>query len=173
MRRPPAWVLVPLALLSVGALQGALTAWSPGLGRIDGLMIAAGLLALRLPFRGAVLAGAAAGLLQDAMAGGLFGLHAFSKTATIAALAAAGTVFLVRGPLAEGTLVGIATAAEAVLVKLLLLFLSWPGSDPLGPMLGRGLFTGATCALLLAGGPRLVALYRSRRGRARARLRFR
>lgn len=162
---------VVLLLLGLGAIQTTLTqAWAP-LGLADLLMAAAGLLALRLDFNRAVLTGAAAGLVQDSLAGGLIGLHAFAKTAVNAVLSSLGQFFVVRGQLASSVVVGIAAVAEASIVRLLLAFLGWPGAEPGSWIVGRGAVTAVVCAAFLVGGPQVVMMVNRRRNRSRIRLR--
>jgi len=155
------------ALLLVGLVQNALTqAWSP-LGRIDGLMMLTGFLALRLRFVPAVATGAVAGLVQDSLAGGLIGLHAFAKTVVAAVLGSIGGVLMLRGQLAEALIIGVGTFAEGLIVRSLLLFLGWPGLDSGGLVLGRSVTTGLVMGLLLVGVPRARLEWKARRGRRR------
>lgn len=158
-------------LLGVGVAQSIVTqVWSP-LGLVDGLMIAVGLLALRLPFPAAVLSGAFAGFLQDSLAGGLIGLHAFAKTAASAMIASLGAVLMVRGPLAEALVIGVAAFVESAIVRTLLLFLNWPGAEGAPLVLGRGLGTALLCGTLLIAGPRVGMRWRLWRSRSQLTLR--
>ena len=111
MRSPLVRVLAVGALLvGVGALQTLAHQVSATLGLVDAMMIAVGLVALRASFAGAVWTGAVGGLIQDALAGGIVGLHAFAKTLAAAALAVVGDFLAIRGQLAEATIVAAATA---------------------------------------------------------------
>lgn len=158
-------------LVVVGALQTVLTdTWMP-LGLLDPLMVATGLLALRLPFVPAVFTGAAAGLVQDSLSGGLLGLHAFAKTAVAAALTSLGQFLVVRGELASAIVIGLGALAEGLIVKLLLLLLSWPGGEALPWTVGRAAGTAFLTAAFLLGLPRVVMSWK--RWRQRPRLRFR
>lgn len=154
-------------LLVVASVQNVLTQMWPPIGFFDALMVTTGLLALRLPLPEAVLYGAVAGLAQDGLAGGLIGLHAFSKTAVAALLTSLGTILMVRGPLAEALLIGVATVVEALIVGVLLAFLGWPGSAVTLVVLARGAGTAALCATFLLGGPWVVSSWRRRQARPR------
>jgi rod shape-determining protein MreD len=154
---------VVAGLLFLGTAQTLLPQlWLP-LGRIDLMMIAIGLMALRSSFAGAVWTGAIGGLIQDGLAGGIIGLHAFAKTAVAAALALLADFFAVRGQLAEAVIVGVATAAEAVLVRALLGFLGWPGPESTTGLLARAGVTGLACGIATVGVPFLLAVWRRRR----------
>lgn len=158
-------------LLLLGGVQTVLTdAWPP-LGLLDPLMVATGLLALRLEFVPAVLTGAAAGLVQDSLAGGILGLHAFAKTAVAATLASLGGFLVVRGELASAVVIGLGAVVEGLIVRLLLLFLGWPGGESLAWILGRGLGTAFLTAVFLLGLPRVVMSWRRWRQRPRLRIR--
>jgi len=152
-------------LLLVGTVQTLLPQlWMP-LGHIDGLMIAVGLVALRSSFAGAVWTGALGGLIQDSLAGGIIGLHAFAKTAVAAGLALLADSFAVRGQLAEAVIVATATAVEGVIVRGLLLFLGWPGAESTAVLITRAGVTGLVCGLGTVGLPFLMATWRRWRGR--------
>ena len=97
-----------VVLLALGLAQIFLPQVWSGLGAIDWLLIYVALHALRGRFRGAVLVGAAAGLIQDGLSGGIIGLHAFAKTSVAALIAALGGLLVVRGPLPETLVVGAA-----------------------------------------------------------------
>lgn len=162
---------IVLLLLGVGLVQTTLGQIAPPFGAVDGLMIAAGLLALRLPFQPAVMTGAFAGLVQDSLGGGIIGLHAFAKTAVMAVLASMGTVVVVRGQLAEAVVIGIATVAEGVIVRGMLIFLDWPTADTTAAIISRGLATGATCGIITILAPRAVVGWQRWRRRSRMSLR--
>ncbi len=154
--------LVALFLL-VGTVQTLLPQiWMP-LGYVDGMMIAVGLVALRTSFAGAVWAGALGGLIQDSLAGGIIGLHAFAKATVAAGLALLADGFAVRGQLAEAMIVAVATALEGVIVRALLLFLGWPGAESPGVLLMQAGVTGMICGLGSVGLPFLVASWNRRR----------
>lgn len=151
--------------LLVGTVQTLLPQIGLPLGYIDGMMIAVGLVALRASFTGAVWAGALGGLIQDSLAGGIIGLHAFAKTAVAAGLALLADAFAVRGQLAEAVIVAVAAAVEGVIVRALLLFLGWPGVESTGVLIARAGVTGLVCGLGTVGIPLLVASWRQRRRR--------
>ncbi len=156
--------LVVLFLL-IGTAQTLLPQlWLP-LGYIDGMMIAVGLVALRTSFAGAVWTGALGGLIQDSLAGGIIGLHAFAKTAVAAGLAVLADSFAVRGQLAEAVIVATATAVEGVIVRGLLLFLGWPGAESTTALMTRAGVTGLVCGLATVGLPAIVASWKRRRRR--------
>jgi len=158
---------IGVGMLVIAVVQNTLTSlWQP-LGLFDGLMILAGLLAFRLRFAPAVLGGAAAGLIQDSLAGGLIGLHAFAKTAVTSLLSSLGGVLMVRGQLAEALLIGGAAVLEAAVARLLLLFLGWPGAEPVTTVLARGVATGLLCGAFLLGWPWVVTKWQRRRQRPR------
>ena len=157
------------AFVAVGAAQTMLhQLWAP-LGLVDGMMIAVGLIALRASFAGAVWAGAIGGLIQDSLAGGIVGLHAFAKTVAAAAMAVVGDFLAIRGQLAEAMIIAAAAALEATITRLLLLFLGWPASD--GPLiiLLRAGATGIVCGILTVGVPLLISNYQAWRRRPRLR----
>lgn len=158
-------------LLLAGGLQTVATAtWWP-LGAFDLLMVACGILALRGPWGGSVVAGSTAGFIQDALAGGLLGLHALSKTAVCAAINSLANVMVVRGPLAESLLIGAAAIGEALITRMVLAAISWPGSESLGWTLARGPATAILAGVLLLGRPAVVMWWQGRRSRARLRFR--
>lgn len=158
-------------LLLLGVVQTAATALALPLGLLDPLMVATGLLALRLGYVPAVFTGAAAGLIQDGLAGGLIGLHAFAKTAVAAVISSLNRFLVVRGELASSLVVGAAAVAEGLIVRLLLLFLGWPGGEGAAWILGRGFGTMMLSAAFLIGVPRVVMGFRRRRRRPRIHLR--
>lgn len=136
-------------ILAVGALQTVLAdTWAP-LGLVDGLMIVAGLLALRLSYPAALITAGFAGLVQDSLAGGLLGVHSFSKTAVAAALNSMGSVLVVRGQLAEAIVIGGAAFLDGVIAGTLMVFLDWPQQQPLAVIGLRGIATGVVCAAFL------------------------
>lgn len=152
-----------LLFLLVGTAQTLLPqVWAP-FGYIDGMMIAVGLVALRTSFAGAVWTGALGGLIQDSLAGGILGLHAFAKTAVAAGLALLADSFAVRGQLAEAAIVAAATAIEGMIVRALLLFLGWPGVQSTGELIVRAGVSGTVCGLGTVGIPLLVASWKQRR----------
>lgn len=158
-------------LLVAGLLQISLAdLWLP-LGAVDLLMIASGLLALRLPFVPTIFTGAAAGLVQDSLAGGLIGLHAFAKTAVTAGLNSLGHFLVVRGELASAVVIGLAAMVESIIVRLLLSFLQWPGDPSPLWLIGRGLGTTLACGFFLIAGPRVVMMTQRRRRSPGIRLR--
>lgn len=157
-------------LLVLGVVQITLGDLWWGFGFVDLLMIAAGLLALRMRFAPAILTGAAAGLVQDSLGGGLIGLHAFAKTAVNAGLASVGQFLVVRGEAASALMIGAAAVLEGAIVVALLSFLSWPGGGSPLSLLVRGAVTGLACGLYLLLAPRVVMGIKNRRRRSGIRL---
>lgn len=154
-------------ILVVGALQTVLAdAWEP-LGLIDGLMIVAGLLALRLSYPAALITAGFAGLVQDSLAGGLLGVHSFSKTVVAAALNSMGSVLVVRGQLAEAIVIGGSAFLDGVIAGALMTFLDWPPQQPLTVIALRGFATGAVCAAFLLLRPWVLMKWRRWRTRPR------
>ena len=154
-------------LLFVGVVQTRLTQLSVPLALLDPLMVVTGILALRLPFVPAIFTGAFAAVVQDSLAGGLVGLHAFSKTLVAAALASLGKVLVVRSEVASALVIGVAAIIEGAVARALLVFLGWPGSEAPGWVLGRGLGTILLAVIVLVIVPQMAARWRRRRGRPR------
>ena len=100
-------------------------------------------------FRRSILLGAGAGLIQDGLAGGIIGLHAFAKTAVAAVIAMFGSLLAVRGPLLEALITGVATALEGLIVIAWQVMLRRPVS--LGPidLLVRAVATGVATMVVL------------------------
>lgn len=119
------------ALLALGTLQIFLPLVWSGLGAVDWLLIYIVLQSLRVSFRHAILLGAGGGLVQDALSGGIIGLHAFAKTAVAAVIASFGGLLVVRGPIAEAIVTGAAALLESLLVVTWQVLLESPMS--LGP----------------------------------------
>jgi len=161
-----AGLLLGLALLQVFLPQ----VWSP-LGAVDWLLIYIVHESLRSSFQRSILTGAGGGLLQDGLAGGIVGLHAFAKTAVAAVIASFGSFLVVRGPLLQALVTGVATLAEGLIVAFWQAMLGRPVSmGPLDIVL-RALATGIATALLLAAARRWQqrALQKGRGGAKAAR----
>jgi rod shape-determining protein MreD len=105
-----------VSLFALGVVQVFLPQVWSGFGAIDWLLIYIVVQALRSSFRTSVLLGAGGGLIQDSLAGGILGLHAFAKTSVAALIAAFGGLLVVRGPLPEAIVVGAAAALEGLIV---------------------------------------------------------
>ncbi len=164
---------IVVLMLVVGTFQTTLTQMVPPLGLVDGLMVAAGLLALRRTFAASVVIGALAGFVQDSLSGGIVGLHAFAKTVVAALITSLGNVIVVRGPLAEAIVIGAAAMIESMIIRSLLDFFAWPGMEPLATVAARGGATAMACGVITVGGPRLVVGWHGRRKRSRLSLRRR
>lgn len=138
-------------LLGLGLVQTFLpTVWAP-LGAVDWLLLPVIHQALRSTARRAIVLGAAAGIIQDALSGGLVGLHGFAKTVVAAITAFFGNLLVVRGAVPEGIITGVASLAEGAIVAAWLLTLSRPAvPGPVGPV-GRALATGIAAVLVQVG----------------------
>jgi cell shape-determining protein MreD len=141
-------------------------AWAP-FASIDGVMIVVGLLALRLSYPAALLTAGFAGIVQDSLAGGLLGVHSFSKTAVVAVLNSMSSVLVVRGQLAEAIVIGAAAFADGLLARMLMAFLDWPPQEPLSALGFRGIGTGITCAAFLLLRPWVLMRWQRWRSRPR------
>jgi rod shape-determining protein MreD len=153
-------VLLGLALLQVSLPQ----VWSP-LGAVDWLLIFIVHESLRGSFQRSVLIGAAGGLVQDGLSLGIVGLHAFAKTSVAAIIASFGSFLVVRGPLLQALVTGVAALGESLIVVFWQAMLGRPVS--MGPLdiVIRALATGIVTALIFAVVRRWQQRVR-RRGRA-------
>ncbi|MCH7824621.1 MAG: rod shape-determining protein MreD [Acidobacteria bacterium] len=141
-------------LFGLGLLQIFLpTVWS-GLGGVDWLLIYVVLQSLQGSFRRSILLGAGAGLIQDGLAGGIIGLHAFAKTTVAAVIATFGSLLVVRGPLLKAAITGVATALEGLIVVAWQLLLGRPASLDAVDILVRAAVTGAATMVILYTGRR-------------------
>ena len=68
---------------------------------------------------GAIFAGIAAGLVQDAYSGAIFGLHAFSLTVCAYAVAYVNSRLVLRGTLAFGACLGSAVIVNELVIYIL------------------------------------------------------
>lgn len=143
-------VLVSIAiLLALGLLQVFLSqVWSI-LGAIDWLVMYIALMALRVSFQRSIVLGAAGGLVQDALSGGIVGLHGFAKTSVAALIAAFGGLLVVRGPLPEALLVAAAATFEGFLVVAWQMMLERPVSLGLVDIVWRAAATSAAAFAVL------------------------
>lgn len=146
-------------LFGLGLLQIFLPQVWSGFGGIDWLIIYVVLQSLRSTFQRSILLGAGAGLIQDGLSGGIIGLHAFAKTTVAALIASFGGLLVVRGPLPEAAVTGVAAALEGLIVIAWQVMLGRPVS--LGPLdlAVRAAATGAAT---------LVVLWTARRWERRA-----
>jgi rod shape-determining protein MreD len=136
-----------VALLALGVLQVFLSQVWTGLGAVDWLLIYVALQSLRHSFRHSILLGAGGGLIQDALSGGIIGLHAFAKTAVAALIATFGGLLVVRGPLPEAIVAAAAAVIESLIVVAWQAMLERPLS--LGPI-DLGVRAGATALATFA-----------------------
>lgn len=155
-------VRIGALLLGIGVVQAFLPRiWTP-LGNVDLLLIFVVYHSLTMRFRNAVLTAAAAGLVQDSLAGAILGLYAFSKTSVAAAVASVGNVLVIRGDLPILGILFLAEIAESALVVLLLANLGRGGSMVFTGSLLRATLTAAAAVI----GTLVVRRFRRwRRGR--------
>lgn len=151
-------------LLALGLLQSfSQVVWSP-LGHVDWLLVAVVHQALRGPFRRAVLLGAVAGLLQDGLSGDIVGLHGFAKTSIAALIASFGSFLVVRGPLPEAIVTGIASFAESAIIVAWLVLLEQSSAVVGLSITGRAIATAVATAVVLSTARR-IQQRRKRRSR--------
>ncbi|MBE21780.1 MAG: rod shape-determining protein MreD [Acidobacteria bacterium] len=141
-----------LLLFGLGLLQIFLPqVWSE-LGRIDWLLMYVVLQSLRSSFRRSILLGAGAGLIQDSLAGGIIGFHAFAKTTVAAIIAMFSSLFVLRGPLSGAMITGLAVIIEGLILMAWQLSLGRPASLRLGDVsLGAAATSAATMLVIYAG----------------------
>jgi rod shape-determining protein MreD len=157
------WILL---LLALGLLQTFTPeVWRP-LGHVDWLLIAVVYMALRGSFREAVIFGAAAGLIQDGLSGDIVGLHGFAKTSMAAFIASFGSFLVVRGPLPEAVVTGIASLLESSIIVAWLVLLGRSYSVSGLSITGRALATAVATAAVFSFG-RWLQQRRKRQSRFR------
>ena len=141
-----------LLLFGLGLLQIFLPqVWSE-LGRIDWLLMYVVLQSLRSSFRRSILLGAGAGLIQDSLAGGIIGFHAFAKTTVAAIIAMFSSLFVLRGPLSGAMITGLAVIIEGLILMAWQLSLGRPASLRLGDVsLGAAATSAVTMLVIYAG----------------------
>ena len=141
-----------LLLFGLGLLQIFLPQVWSGLGRIDWLLMYVVLQSLRSSFRRSILLGAGAGLIQDSLAGGIIGFHAFAKTTVAAIIAMFSSLFVLRGPLSGAMITGLAVIIEGLILMAWQLSLGRPASLRLGDVsLGAAATSAATMLVIYAG----------------------
>ena len=141
-----------LLLFGLGLLQIFLPQVWPELGRIDWLLMYVVLQSLRSSFRRSILLGAGAGLIQDSLAGGIIGFHAFAKTTVAAIIAMFSSLFVLRGPLSGAMITGLAVIIEGLILMAWQLSLGRPASLRLGDVsLGAAATSAATMLVIYAG----------------------
>lgn len=120
---------------------------------------------------GSMLIGSAAGLAQDALTGGLFGLHGFADTVVAWAASRIRQRVVIQQPLQIGMLFALAAAVQLTLL-LFLQFLMLPGADLPGlhVMVIRMVTTGAGGMLLFVFNRRLRERFEVWREKRRRRL---
>ena len=145
-------LLSMLVLLGLGLLQIFLPQVWSGLGRVDWLLMYVVLQSLRSSFRRSILLGAGAGLIQDSLAGGIIGFHAFAKTTVAAIIAMFSSLFVLRGPLSGAMITGLAVIIEGLILMAWQLSLGRPASLRLGDVsLGAAATSAATMLVIYAG----------------------
>ncbi len=123
-----------LLLFGLGLLQIFVPQVWSGLGRIDWLLMYVVLQSLRSSFRRSILLGAGAGLIQDGLAGGIIGLHAFAKTIIAAIITMFSSLFVLRGPLSWSMITGLAVIVERLILMAWHLSLTQPTSLGMGDL---------------------------------------
>ncbi len=120
---------------------------------------------------GSMLAGSAAGLAQDALTGGLFGLHGFADTFVAWAASRLRQRVVIQQPVQVGLLFALAAALQQTLL-VGLQFLMLPGSalPGLAVMALRMVSTGIAGMSLFVLGGRLRASFEALRDKRRRRL---
>ena len=119
-------------------------------GHIDWLLIAVVYMALRSSFREAVILGALAGLMQDGLSREIVGLHGFAKTSIAALISSFGSFLVVRGPLPEAVVTGIASLLESSIVVAWLVLLGRSTSVSGLSITGRAIATAVAAATVLS-----------------------
>ena len=122
-----------------------------GLWPVDWFLIAVGAVAREGDFVRAVLTGASAGFLEDALTQPLLGFNAFAKAAIGYALALVSVRVILGGALAVGATLAVASLAnDAIVAVLARLLLQAPVVLASKEALWRAAATGITGALLEA-----------------------
>jgi rod shape-determining protein MreD len=130
--------------------------------------------ALRSTTAGGQLAGLAAGLVHDGLAGGLYGLHGVADTVVGYLVALAGQRVVVQQQAVRVLLYALAAAGQQLLlVALLLLLVPGPEVPAWGWMLGKVAVTAVLGAFLVGMEASLRRRYGSWQLRRSRRLRFR
>ena len=120
---------------------------------------------------GSLLGGSIAGLVQDALTGGLFGLHGFANTLAAWVAFRVRQRLVIAQPLQIGVLLGLAAGLQQVTLVLLGSLMVPGGELPGVGVLGlRMLTTGILGALIYAGARRFGMRFSSWRERRRRRL---
>ncbi|HJO30219.1 MAG TPA: rod shape-determining protein MreD [Acidobacteriota bacterium] len=156
-----------LLLFGLGLLQIFVPQVWSGLGRIDWLLMYVVLQSLRSSFRRSILLGAGAGLIQDGLAGGIIGLHAFAKTIIAAIITMFSSLFVLRGPLSGAMITGLAVIVERLILMAWHLSLTQPTSLGMGDLWLGVAATSATTMLVVYAGRKWEQrqLVKQRRGR--------
>lgn len=124
---------IALGLLAAAGAQVFLGRLIPGLGtRIDVFMILVAAVARSGARPKSLLAGAAAGAIEDALSGDLFGLNGFSKTAIGYTMAAVTNRVMVQNPVAIAISLASGVLGNALVVATLRFLLAQPEVGP-GP----------------------------------------
>ncbi|MEM8930835.1 MAG: rod shape-determining protein MreD [Acidobacteriota bacterium] len=112
---------------------------------VDPFLVVVVIQALRHPPIGSAFAGSAVGLTQDALSGGLFGLHGFAATAVAWLATITRQRFVIQQPAQVGMLCLVAAAFQQIVLAVLR-FALVPGSEP--PDVLEGVTKMATSAVL-------------------------
>lgn len=158
------------ALVAAAAVQAlGLHLYSGFFVAIDLFLVVAVYFSLDDPPVASMLRGTAAGLVQDALTGGLFGLHGFADTFVAWAASRLRQRVVIQQPLQVGVLFALAAALQHTLL-VALQYLMLPGSllPGLGAMTLRMVATGTVGALVYVAAGHLrrrLTAWRERRRR--------
>ena len=159
------------AAVAVHAAGLHLHALSPQI--LDPFVVLVIYLGLRAPLAPSALAGSVVGLTQDALTGGLYGLHGFANTLVAYGVSALRQRFLIQQPLQVAVLAALGGAAQLTTLAFLQFFLMAEAEIPHpGFALAKTLVTGLLTMLVYVAANRLFAWDRRRRERRRGRLRL-
>ena len=119
------WLKFVLGLLIALVLHSLLDSFSPNaLAFFNPYVILVVYYAMGGNIFGAIVAGVAAGLVQDAFSVSIFGLHAFSLTICGYAVAYVASRLVVRGTLAFGACLAVSVVVNELVIYLLVNILS-------------------------------------------------
>lgn len=165
--------LVALALACLAQMLGL--AVTPDSGRlVDPFLVVVVWLGMRTSPVLAQIFGAGTGLVQDALSGGLFGLHAFANTLVGHGVALAAQRVVVGQQAVRVLIFGAASALQqATLAVLMIAMLDDPPLPHLGFAAGRVLVTAVLGAILISIESRARSQWSSWQRRRSRQLRFR
>jgi rod shape-determining protein MreD len=137
-----AWKIV-VAVGAAAGIETLLSLLAPELAsRVDVFLVVIGAVARTGSRPGSILCGAAAGGIEDALSGDLFGLNGFAKTVIGYALSSLSGRFLVDHPLTIVAAMSASVAANVAITSALRFLLAQSGSGPdLEVLLSRAALT--------------------------------